>query len=289
MPRFSVIVPTYNRASLLPRCLESVLAQAFLDYELIVVDDGSTDETAGLVEAIAGRDARVRYVRQKHKGAGHARNRGAALAAGDFVLFLDSDDAVLPSWLTAFAEALQCGGLVACCGIVLKGAPKVPGDAGNGERLGGGAVFLSGTYAVQRSVFLQLGGFLGSLPANQHSELRCRLVPWCERRDVEIVRIPLVLVRAHDHEGPRIRNNVDAILSSGRFVLQEHAGALRRYPSTYSAWATATGGCAARLNDYVEARHWFRQAIRITPMRWKNYVRLLVTYAPGLRSLVWTR
>jgi O-antigen biosynthesis protein len=97
-PRVSVIVPTYNRADVLPRAIRSVLAQSWTDLELLVVDDGSTDATAEVVARHG--DPRVRYLRQpQNAGVSAARNRGLRAARGDFVAFLDSDDEWLPGKL----------------------------------------------------------------------------------------------------------------------------------------------------------------------------------------------
>ena len=88
-PLVSVVIPTYNRASLVTEAVRSVLAQTFSDLELIVIDDGSTDGTR---EALQEFEGRLRYVRKKNEGAAAARNMGIDLAKGKYVAFLDSDD-----------------------------------------------------------------------------------------------------------------------------------------------------------------------------------------------------
>jgi glycosyltransferase involved in cell wall biosynthesis len=113
MPLVSVVVPTYNRAYCLGRTLESALAQTHADLELIVVDDGSTDGTRDLVEDLARRDPRVRYFHQENKNVSAARNQGIALARGEFLALLDSDDVWMP-WklelqLACMARAPEVG------------------------------------------------------------------------------------------------------------------------------------------------------------------------------------
>jgi glycosyltransferase involved in cell wall biosynthesis len=105
MPRFSIVMPTYNRADTILRAIESVRAQGFSDWELIVVDDGSTDGTA---ERLAGLDPRLRVIRQENRGVTAARNAGLAAVTGQLIGFLDSDDEWLPHHLAlaaAFFEA----------------------------------------------------------------------------------------------------------------------------------------------------------------------------------------
>jgi GT2 family glycosyltransferase len=100
---FSVIIPAFNREQHLPEALESVWKQTFKDYEVIVVDDGSTDGTPAYLSTL---DGRVSVIRQSNAGPGMARNRGAEAARGDYLAFLDSDDLWFPWTLEVFANLL---------------------------------------------------------------------------------------------------------------------------------------------------------------------------------------
>jgi hypothetical protein len=100
---FSIVIPTYNRARLLEEALESVFAQEFTDYEVLVVDDGSTDGTA---QVLARYGERVRGLRQENQGQGAARNLGIQQARGEYVVFLDSDDVWFPWTLGTYRQAL---------------------------------------------------------------------------------------------------------------------------------------------------------------------------------------
>ncbi len=105
MPAVSVIIPAYNAEAFLARAIRSVEAQSFRDFELVVVDDGSTDGTADVAQSFAS----VRYVRGSHGGEALARNRGLEEATGEFVAFVDADDEWLPEKLarqTAFMQKL---------------------------------------------------------------------------------------------------------------------------------------------------------------------------------------
>ena len=103
--QISVVIPVYNRVHLAKRAIESVLCQSFRSFELIVVDDGSTDDIRGIVENFA--DPRIIYARQDNKGASAARNYGIDLARGTYISFLDSDDIYLPRHLETAMAALN--------------------------------------------------------------------------------------------------------------------------------------------------------------------------------------
>jgi len=104
MAEVSVIIPTYNYGRFLPRAIDSVLAQKDVDVEVIVVDDGSTDDTS---EILASYGTRIRAFRQENKGAPAARNLGLHEALGEFVIFLDADDWLLPGALSSRLSFLQ--------------------------------------------------------------------------------------------------------------------------------------------------------------------------------------
>ena len=110
-PLISVVITSYNQARFLTDAIESVLAQTHRDYEIVVVDDGSTDHTA----AVAGAYPSVRYVYQENQGLAAARNTGWRACAGQFVVFLDADDRLLPS---ALAAGMSCFRLYPECAFV---------------------------------------------------------------------------------------------------------------------------------------------------------------------------
>jgi len=105
MPQFSVIIPTYNRQKFLRKAVATVLSQTVEDWELIIVDDGSTDATAAMVSGYE--DARIRFVVQENRGPAAARNHGLRLATAPWVAFLDSDDWWLPEKLQRAREFME--------------------------------------------------------------------------------------------------------------------------------------------------------------------------------------
>lgn len=97
MPRLSVIVPVYNTEKYLRECIDSILAQTFTDFELILVDDGSTDKSGEVCNAYSQLDSRVRVIHQKNSGVTAARKQGVEIAEGEYISFVDSDDWIEPN------------------------------------------------------------------------------------------------------------------------------------------------------------------------------------------------
>ena len=104
---FSIIIPTYNRADLLPETIRSVQNQTFMDWECIVVDDGSTDNTRQIVEEIIKSDSRIKYIYQENAERSAARNNGIRNSSGDYICFLDSDDHFLNNHLQELKNVIE--------------------------------------------------------------------------------------------------------------------------------------------------------------------------------------
>jgi glycosyltransferase involved in cell wall biosynthesis len=107
MSTISVIIPVYNTAAYLPRCLASVLGQTYRDLEVILIDDGSTDDSAALCDDFARKDARVRVIHQENGGLSAARNAGLDAACGDLIGFVDSDDWIEPDMYAYLVDLLE--------------------------------------------------------------------------------------------------------------------------------------------------------------------------------------
>lgn len=106
----SVIIPVYNREKYIEECLRSVLAQTYQDFEIIIVDDGSTDGTAQICRKMAAEDARIKVLLGEHKGVSAARNMALDTASGEYVFFLDSDDIIHNALLATLVSAMNESG-----------------------------------------------------------------------------------------------------------------------------------------------------------------------------------
>ena len=118
-PEISIIVPVYKVEKYLNECIDSILAQTFTDFELILVDDGSPDNCPALCDAAAEKDSRVRVIHQQNKGLSGARNAGINVARGNWLGFVDSDDMIDPTFCEKMLHAaVQAGAEMAVCNIL---------------------------------------------------------------------------------------------------------------------------------------------------------------------------
>ena len=119
--KVSVIVPAYNIAELLPRCLDSISAQSHADLEIIAVNDGSTDGTSDVLRDHARRDSRIRVIEKPNGGVGSARNAALDIATGEYTLFVDGDDRIEPDYVAALVAKAQSDNIVFSRHIIRKG------------------------------------------------------------------------------------------------------------------------------------------------------------------------
>jgi glycosyltransferase involved in cell wall biosynthesis len=165
MPFFSIIIPSYNRLHTLPATIESVMQQTCTDFEIIVADDGSADETANWISK--QNDKRIKYIYQSNAGVCAARNKGASIAEGEYLIFLDSDDRVLPTWLEDFKTEIDQSNVdVVYCKRIING------ETTDGKGYQG---FLAGTFAMKNSLFKQIGGYDEVLKFGENTELKWRI------------------------------------------------------------------------------------------------------------------
>lgn len=116
--KLSIVVPVYNAQEILPRTIESLLYQNWMDIELILVNDGSTDQTGEVCRRYAEKEPRIRLIEQKNAGVSAARNTGIRAASGDYITFVDADDAVLPEMYTEMLVAIErTDAQLAVCGV----------------------------------------------------------------------------------------------------------------------------------------------------------------------------
>ena len=160
-PIVSVILPTYNREKLLPRAVDSVLKQTFEKWELLIVDDGSEDNTYEYVNKFISNDKRIKCVKQQNMKLPIALNNGIALASGKYVTFLGSDDEYLPEHLELRVKILEENPDVDFLhgGVKIIGNPYVPDKNDITKKIHLDKCVIGGTFFAKREVFIKLNGF----------------------------------------------------------------------------------------------------------------------------------
>lgn len=277
-PRISVVLPTHNRANCLARSIHSVLDQTFRDLELIVIDDGSADDTPQVVGAI--RDLRLRYEKLASRGGvSRARNRGVQLAQAAWIAFQDSDDAWLPDKLERQLAAVTSNAvlIVTRDRVVNDGAldytPGIPAAANVTDLTGDAAFRLppAATWLVRRDAFLAAGGFDAALDCYEDWELGLRLA-----QHGKILLANDVLVERTKTPGSLFSDEVSR-LRNLRLIVERHRDRLERNPQAWSYYCNALGQMTAQTGSMHEARRWFIEAFRARPWSPRAWMNLLMS------------
>lgn len=217
----AVVVPTKNRGPLVGRAVESALSQTLPVREVIVVDDGSTDDTVEIVRALARSDDRVRLIEQKRSvGAAAARNRGVQETQADWICFLDSDDAWEPRKHQAQVSAIAgVPGAVASFTGLRYAYPGhsfdvlPPSSITTLDLRGGNVVGTTSSAMIRRDIFNAVGGFDPGLPSCQDWDLWIKLH---QAGSFAMVREPLVTFTQDSAD--RISKNREAVFAGHKIV-----------------------------------------------------------------------
>lgn len=202
MPEVSAVIPAYNAARYLGEAIDSALAQTFRDLEIIVIDDGSTDDTARVVARYGGS---VRSISQPNRGVSSARNRGIEESRGRYVAFLDADDVWMPAKLQRQLEALRENPQTRACysAHLWVDDRLAPLRENRGPRRGtaledllrtGNVVGSPSSVIVERSIFSEVGGFSDAFSLCADWEMWVRIAA---RTEFAYINEPLVQYRVH--------------------------------------------------------------------------------------------
>ncbi|WP_156255183.1 glycosyltransferase family 2 protein [Sandarakinorhabdus oryzae] len=264
-------MPSYNRAGLIGRTITSVLAQTLGSFELIIVDDGSTDDTLGVLAALP--DPRIAiYQQRRNAGAPAARNAGVAMARSPLVAFQDSDDEWAPDLLTAHFKALTTADVSFCQLDQRYGEARAlyppPGwqlSADVYAQLLATSHISTQTLAMTRAIFDQVGGFDPAMPRFQDWDLVLRLA----QAGARFRYIPEPLAIAHDSPDSLTRSVEKGIIGRRRLI-EKHADALASQPVALARHHYIMGSQLRRLGRFSEARAQFATALGLAPGDWRS-------------------
>lgn len=307
LPRVSIIIPTYNRCELLRSTIDSVLTQTLTDYELIVVDDGSTDDTRTLVEHYCQQHpGRVRYIFQQNAGESVARQHGVDISQGILLAFLDSDDLWLPTKLekqVSFLEQHPDAAFVYCWASVIDraGHPvqwpvlgSLNDQAGFSLQklvLGNFIVGPGSTLLLRRAAYNACGGFNPRIRFAEDWDL-------CLRLGVDhrfgCVCEPLVQVRLYERGWHQKRENLPSMLRDHLLLIESFYAIPKVAESKLTqvkAQALANryinaGFAHLAYGEHTEGRACIAKACELAPEQWANSNGLMQAAANHAISLL---
>ncbi len=295
MPFFSIIIPTYNRAHCLLSAVQSVLCQTCTDFELIIVDDGSTDGTTALLGTLT--DPRLILVRQANHGVAIARNAGIARSQAGWITFLDSDDEVVPDWLLAFADMIR---VQPESGIIFCGVTQVSTETGQTKIVMPremGAIFrnqiglfLSGAFVVRKDLLLIAGGYDEQLTYSENYELGIRLIEACVRENRHVFQIyepNLIYRQARKNKNSHLLQQ--KIFKSCILIINKHEEVFLKSKRKFSQFCRIIGVNAYKCGEKGLSRKYFKKAFILHPLDVKALLSCIVVHLGGVASLVWKR
>jgi glycosyltransferase involved in cell wall biosynthesis len=292
MPEVSVIIPTYNSAQFIVEALQSVFDQTFKDYEIIIVNDGSTDHTQRLISKYINR---VKYIYQENAGPAKAKNRGIMNSSGIYVAFLDADDVWLPTKLEKQVSVFHRNpvlGMVftenSCFdekrGIYMRSIGKrdrlMKGDIARNIFLHSGVS--TPTVMVRKEIFNEIGLFEEELYMGEDDNMWVRIAA---NFGVELIDEPLVKVRSHAHRTTVNKSKLfESIEANINLLNCRYKGVKERIEDVIPlklSWLQFEVGYNHFENlNFVEARKSFARGIQLDMWNWRNYGYWLLTLLP---------
>jgi hypothetical protein len=297
-PAITAVLCTYNRADSLRKAVRAILAQEGCNFELVVVDDGSADDTPAVLAAVD--DPRLRVVRRPNGGLSLARNSGLAAARAPWVVFIDDDDRAEPGWLaTLVGQTSDPTVGIACCGATVVNADGEvlwihhPAPFGAPYLIRYGPMvgsYLAGTFAARTDLVRAAGGYLDGLGTRHQTELFIRMLAVARDWGLHMTSadVPLVRIEARTAtERPGV--NPRRLYDGTRWILARHPDTFGAQPNVTAVYEGIAGTNAARLDDWRSARRRLRRATRLTPRSPGAWGRLALAWIPPAGRQVWNR
>jgi len=301
MPKVSVVIPTYNYGKYIEKAIDSVLAQTYKDFEIIVVDDGSTDNTREIIETKY--EDKVRYFYQENKGAPAARNRGIEKSKGEYLVFLDADDYLAPSSLEDRVSILECDGDFAWVyskwqyvdtngNVQNKAFCKAP--FAFRKKLRGhvfremlcGTLINTSAVLIRKSSVIEVGGFDECLTAFQDYDLWLRV---SLRHNVEYVDKVLAYVGLHEGSISSTQPAYPARAIINRKIEEKYGDYLKDLGGTWRKIKAAEhnywGSLFLGKGELNQALRHFKSSINQYPFQKKVYFQIVKVFSKSIRFI----
>lgn len=261
----SIVVPVYNRAGTIAATLQSAIAECREGDEIILVDDGSKDDSNAVIQELAAGNPLIRAVHQENRGVSAARNHGALLVHNDIIMFLDSDDEILPGALDRVREVFR--EKIDFCWSSVKyqahdGATRIK-HFSNAERLRNPlnyVIYLASSYCfcMSRDAFARTGGFDENIRSVVDTELALRL----RGMNYRIIETPCFQINTGTTENQLTRNDASRIRSL-RHIADKHRHLLESDPECNRAIYRSLFKCGVRQRDHAAVRQAFSAYMKL--------------------------
>lgn len=281
----SVVIPTYNRAHFISRAIHSALNQTYQEFEIIVVDDGSTDNTEQVVKKFS--DKRIVYIRHEvNKGVSAARNTGIKISRGEFIAYLDNDDEWLPDKLekqiTKF-NALSDNFAIVYSGAynVLNKTEEIVSEVTPYLRGKIYTIFLKGcifdptTAMIRKSCFEKSGLFDESLSSCHDWDMWIRIA-----KHYEIDFVPDILMKHYVHKD-QVSTDLSLMIQNREMMIKKYQSELYKYPVSFSEHLKRLAILCCLSGNFKKGRNCFLNSIKHSPFQYKLYANyILALLAP---------
>ena len=272
LPTISFVIPTFNRASILPRAIDSLLHQTSSNWQLIVVDDGSSDHTADVMEFFQ-EDERITLIQQEHQGVSVARNSGAEMAAGDYIIFLDSDDSLDPELLHHLNESKFWKYDLIFWEVWKKFEERnelwKPRDLGKIYNNIKGS-FLAGSICYKKNIFMEAGKYDPAISFGENYELGMRV---CRKTNLNVHYIDKPLLWYFVDGQDRVKKFPER-LDSNLYQYEKHKELYLAHPAANAEMLRIIGFMFEQLNNRSRATKYYLESLSAYPWQVKLLLRI---------------
>lgn len=284
MPLFSIIIPTYNRVSKLANTLDQLKAQTFIDFEVIIVEDGYNN--SNFYNTLLSNGTLIYKFLESKKNVSAKRNIGAANARGKYYIFLDDDDTITKNWLSDFADVLIKNRTdIAFCSVEVEQTNKkkktiFPETAYQDERDWG--IFLAGAFAVKKTIFDSIGGYDDVLRYGENTELGIRLKSIIKSKS--FVNNVNLFYASNSNGGSK---NVQNTFIANNHILAKHKEWFQQNPILHFNYLSVLGVVSYKLKKSKLAKKYLYEALTIQYFNPKAWSRFMISLFPVLAKKVW--
>lgn len=286
MPKVSIIIPTYNRAESLRSAITSVLNQSFQDFEIIIVDDASKDNTGEVVDAF--KDTRIKYIRHEvNKKEAGSRNTGLRNSIGDYIAFLDDDDEWLPDKLRLQVDLLDHS--APTVGVVYTGCFQIERESGKTliqmTPVKKGYIFKDmiqqnrmlgpSTMLLRKECFEKVGAFDENIDFGTDYDMWLRI---SKHFHFDYVKDPLVRYYVHNE---RLSSDTKLMIKGAETMIQKHGRLFASDKKSYSRRYLKLGVYYCYAGNLKKGRQAFWMGIKLYPLETRHYFNLCLTLLGG--------